>query len=60
MFGLAVKIDKIPSQITALAEKRELYRSNKQFAQSDALRKEIEGLGYIIEDTPAGPLVLKK
>lgn len=51
---------KIPAEITAKARKRELYRINKQFIQADALRKETEALGYSIEDTPAGPLVLKK
>lgn len=51
---------KIPAEITAKARKRELFRNNKQFIQADALRKEIEALGYSIEDTPAGPLVLKK
>ncbi len=58
--GLDLKPSKIPSQITILARQRELFRKDKQFIQSDALRKEIEQLGFTIEDTPAGPLILQK
>ena len=51
---------KIPRQAAKIARKREISRANKQFAQSDALRKEAEALGYSIEDTPLGPLVLPR
>ncbi|MBI4992147.1 MAG: cysteine--tRNA ligase [Candidatus Harrisonbacteria bacterium] len=54
------EMPKIPSKIIGLTKKRELYRVRKQFIQADALRKEIETLGYSIEDTPQGPLVLPK
>ena len=57
IFKIGVKIPKIPAKIKRLASKRELLRTNQQFVQSDALRKEIEGLGYTIEDTPSGPLI---
>lgn len=60
VLGLGLEPAKIPEKIKVLAKERELLRSNKQFAQADALRKEIETLGFNIEDTPAGPLVLKK
>ena len=60
IFGINAKIPKIPLKIKALINRRELLRSNKQFVQADTLRKKIEGLGYVIEDTPRGPLVLKK
>jgi cysteinyl-tRNA synthetase len=36
------------------------YRGSKQFIQSDALRKEIEALGYEVRDTEQGPNVVKK
>ena len=49
---------KIPANVLQLVQKRELSRASKQFAQSDALRMQIEQLGYVVEDTPAGPLVL--
>ncbi|MFA5099201.1 MAG: cysteine--tRNA ligase [Candidatus Paceibacterota bacterium] len=57
-----VKIEKtaeIPQKIKDLAQKRELLRNNKQFIQADALRKEIEKLGYFIEDTATGPVLRK-
>lgn len=53
------KLQKIPLKIRFLARKREKFRSNKQFIQSDALRKEINALGYEVEDTQSGPLLTK-
>lgn len=50
----------LPPEIEKMAEKYEDFRSNKQFIQSDALRKEIEGLGYIVRDTPEGAYIVKK
>lgn len=35
-------------------------RIHQQFAQSDALRKEIEQLGYEVRDTKDGPEIVKK
>lgn len=60
LFGIEIELPKIPLKIRLLAKKRELFRSNKQFMQSDDLRKEIEALGYTIEDTPTGPFVWPK
>jgi len=57
LFGIGLKSVKIPLKIRRLASKRELFRTNKQFIQSDVLRKEIEALGYIVEDTPRGPFL---
>ena len=56
-FGIALETPLIPGNISKLAEERELSRTNKQFGQSDALRKEINALGYEIEDTPQGPFL---
>ncbi len=36
------------------------FRGNKQFMQSDALRKEIEALGYSMRDTKRGPHLVRK
>jgi cysteinyl-tRNA synthetase len=57
---LGIKIEKspkIPLKIRWLARRREKARGNKQFIQADALRKEINELGYSVEDTPLGQLV---
>jgi cysteinyl-tRNA synthetase len=57
--GNTLKTHKIPQNIAKLAKERELYRRSKQFVKSDLLRNKIKELGYIIEDTPSGPLVLQ-
>ena len=59
IFGIKIAAAKIPEKIRAFASKRELLRSNEQFIEADVLRKQIESLGYKMEDTPLGPLVLK-
>jgi len=57
-FKIAVKLPKIPLKIRFLAKKRELFRVHEQFTKADDLRKTINALGYSIEDTPEGPLIL--
>ena len=50
----------IPPEIMQLKAKYNEFRSNKQFIQSDALRKEIEALGYVVRDTETGSYIVKK
>lgn len=50
---------KISLKIKKMAEKRDKLRANKQFIPADLLRKKIEKLGYIIEDTSSGPKIGK-
>ncbi|MBM3257198.1 MAG: cysteine--tRNA ligase [Candidatus Liptonbacteria bacterium] len=57
LLGIPISLPSRPSKISSLAKKREEMRRNQQFIQSDALRKQIEELGYTIEDTPIGPFV---
>ncbi len=57
LFGIFPKLPKISLKIKKLAAEREKSRRNKQFTQSDDLRKKIEQLGYVIEDTSAGPFI---
>ncbi len=59
-FGMGLPEAKIPAKIEALVKEREQCRVNKQFADSDRLRKEIESVGYVIEDTPQGPFLWPK
>ncbi|MBI2406365.1 MAG: hypothetical protein HYV25_02160, partial [Candidatus Harrisonbacteria bacterium] len=59
MLGMEFQTEKIPAKITTLVKKRGTLRVKKDFAGADALRKIIEGLGYKVEDTPLGPLVLR-
>lgn len=44
-------------KLRALVTQREELRSNQQFMQSDRLRKHINDLGYVLEDTPNGSYV---
>ncbi len=57
LLQLSLKINEIPGKAVKLAHEREESRTNKQFAHADALRSEINALGYEIEDTPRGPFL---
>ncbi len=59
VFGLGLKAvmemkneekENIPAEITLLAEARKMARDNKEWDKADALRKEIEGRGFVIKD----------
>ena len=52
--------ESIPPEIHEKAKQYQQLRDNKQFVQSDALRKDIEALGYSIRDTEHGPYIVKK
>ena len=47
----------VPEAIRELARQREVARVAKDWDRADALRRQIEAAGYVIEDTPAGPEV---
>jgi len=51
---------RIKREIRGLITERESLRANQQFIQADGLRKRIESVGYVVEDTPLGPLVFPK
>jgi cysteinyl-tRNA synthetase len=52
--------EEIPAEVKELAEQREQARRNKKFEEADRLRIEAEAKGYTIEDTSAGPRIVKK
>ena len=54
--GLAANDDEpvIPAEVADLFKRRESARSSRDFALADALRGELEELGWIIEDGKAG------
>ncbi len=60
IFGITLKPPAIPPAIRTLAAKREALRRHQQFIPADRLRKKIAALGYEVEDTPAGSLILRK
>ncbi len=47
----------IPAEVQALVQDRLAARKAKDWAASDRLRQEIKNLGWLVEDTPAGPVV---
>lgn len=54
------KEQSIPPEILELAEQREQKRAAKDFTAADSLRSQIESSGYVIDDTPYGPLISAK
>jgi len=58
--GFTLTLPKIPRNIRLVAAEREKFRANQQFVQSDTLRKKINGLGYIVEDTLLGQFLWPK
>ncbi|OGD30815.1 cysteine--tRNA ligase [Candidatus Azambacteria bacterium RIFCSPHIGHO2_01_FULL_44_55] len=57
-----IKIEKIKTTngVSKLVEEREKYRKEKNFAKADEVRKKIEKLGWLIEDTSGGPKLKRK
>ncbi|MDD5295236.1 MAG: cysteine--tRNA ligase, partial [Patescibacteria group bacterium] len=49
-----------PENIEALINEREKARKERNFKESDRLRKEIEKKGYRVEDTEVGMRFFKK
>lgn len=43
----------------ALVEERALAKKNKDYSKADEIRKELVELGYVIKDTPSGPILEK-
>lgn len=50
----------IPDEILAIAAEREDARKTKQWKKSDELRDHLSSLGYVVQDTPSGPVVRRK
>ena len=45
------------TRIKTLVARREQARRDRDFAKADALREELEAAGFMVEDTPAGPVL---
>jgi cysteinyl-tRNA synthetase len=48
------------AEIESKIDEYKKFRASKQFVQSDALRKELESLGYEVRDTEHGPHIVKR
>lgn len=51
--------DEIPPNILELVEARQDARAKKDFAMSDKIRDNLQGQGWLIEDSPKGPRLKK-
>lgn len=47
-------------KLKEMISQREVARAKKDFAKSDAIRKQIEQMGFELKDTPEGPQVSRK
>jgi len=47
------------AEIQKLAQHREQYRKQKNWAKGDTLRQQIQQKGWAIEDTESGPKIKK-
>lgn len=54
------KEEEIPEEIKQLAKQRSEARKNKDYAEADRLRDEIQSSGYELEDTPSGARIIAK
>lgn len=50
----------IPKEIKELVDKRNALRAEKKFSESDAVRKQIEEQGFVLEDNASGTTVRKQ
>ncbi len=54
------RYQQIPAEVWEQIDRREALRQQKDYAQADAIRNDLAGQGYVINDTPDGPVVLEK
>jgi len=57
---LAGAADDVPADVAALVTRRDEARAGRDFAGADALRDRLDGLGWVVEDTPQGARVYRK
>ncbi|MBQ2769675.1 MAG: cysteine--tRNA ligase [Clostridia bacterium] len=60
VLGLAMEVkDQADEKALALLEERQAARKAKDFKKADAIRDELKTMGYLVEDTAAGPKLKK-
>ncbi len=57
VFGLLNKEFNVPEDVKKLVMEREVARKNKDFKKADDIREKIKERGFIVEDTPDGPVI---
>ena len=53
-------VEDIPPEVAELVTGRDEARARRDFAAADAIRDRLEGLGWVVEDTPQGTRVHRK
>lgn len=59
-FGVFVEHADIPERVRSMIEARSGARAARDWHKADSLRKEIESLGYVLEDLPGGVKAFRK
>ncbi|MEK7106563.1 MAG: cysteine--tRNA ligase, partial [Patescibacteria group bacterium] len=60
LFGKKIEAGKLPENVQAMLEERNVAREKKEWEQADLLRKNLENMGYILEDSAKGTAIFKK
>ena len=54
-----IKTTNVPKEVLELVKTREEHRKNAEWQKADETRQEIEKYGFLVQDTPSGPMVKK-
>jgi len=60
LFGGGAAMDGPPPEVQRLLSARAEARARRDFKRGDEIRDEIARLGWLVEDTPAGPRLTPK
>ncbi|MFQ5512606.1 MAG: cysteine--tRNA ligase [Candidatus Krumholzibacteriia bacterium] len=58
--GFPTAAEEVPAEVTILLDARRQAREERDFQKADALRDQVNSMGYIIEDRPDGQRVRRK
>ena len=53
-------VDAVPTEVRALVDARTVARTERDWSRADALRSDLEGLGWDVTDTPEGPELTRR
>ena len=60
LFGKKVELEQLPENVQAMVDERNIARAKKEWEQADLLRKNLENLGYTLEDSAQETSVFQK
>jgi cysteinyl-tRNA synthetase len=58
--SVGVRLFSVPDEVMEKARRRDEARLNKDWASADRLRDELNAEGWIVEDTPEGPILSRR